>query len=84
MPVVSGSHASPTRFASGGRLTVAEWGSRPVNAPGAPTILPGIAAHASRCRQCWVRSSRLLRVIVVYSATSRRKRKGEAALPPHA
>jgi len=32
----------PTRFASGGRLTVAEWGSRPVNAPEAPTISPAL------------------------------------------
>ena len=37
MPVLRFPHI-PTRFASGGWLTVAEWGSQPVNAPETPTI----------------------------------------------
>jgi hypothetical protein len=37
MPVLRCPHISP-QFASGGWLTVAEWGSRPVNVPEAPTI----------------------------------------------
>ena len=55
--------AHPYRFASGGRLTVAEWDSRPVNAPGAPTISPALRPLAVATFQA--RRSRLSRVIVL-------------------
>jgi hypothetical protein len=86
MPVLRFPHI-PTRFASGGRLTGAAWGSRPVNAPGAPTMSPAL-------RPLPLLSPALRRVArgfprdVFRSTTSRQKRqwdrtKGGAALPPH-
>jgi hypothetical protein len=51
MPVLRFPHIPP-RFASRGWLTVAEWGSLPINAPETPTIASAarpLPPAASRC-----------------------------------
>src|SRR5215469_4002696 len=77
------SHASPTRFASGGWVTGPSGAAQPVNVPEAPTI-PRLRCGAGACLSLLpALSTRLADTCVIgrYSATSRQKRKG-AALPP--
>lgn len=86
MPVDSGSHASPTRFASGGWLTDQVGQSSPSTYQRHP-LYPGSQSKPGACLSLLpVLGTPLAvtRVIVAYSRASVRKRKGETAVPPPA